>query len=111
MNFEFYNPTRLVFGAGSLVRLGEATSGLGRKALVVTGGGSAKRSGVFDRAIESLKAADVEFAECSGIEPNPRIASVVRGAKIVREQGCDVIVALGGGSTMDASKVIAAAAL
>ncbi|MGE4506555.1 MAG: iron-containing alcohol dehydrogenase [Desulfovibrionaceae bacterium] len=111
MNFEYYNPTRLVFGAGSLSRLGQAVAGLGKKALVVTGGGSVKRSGTFDRAIESLKAAGVGFAECSDVEPNPRIASVARGVKIAREEGCDVIIALGGGSTMDASKVMAAAAL
>ncbi|WP_419787264.1 iron-containing alcohol dehydrogenase [Pseudodesulfovibrio sp.] len=111
MNFDYYNPTRLVFGAGSFSRLGEVAAGLGQKALIVTGGGSVKRNGTFDRAIESLKAAGVDFAECTGIEPNPRISSVARGARIVREQGCDVIIALGGGSTMDASKMIAAAAL
>ena len=111
MNFAFYNPTRLYFGAGSIARLGEVVAGLGRKALIVTGGGSAKRSGAFDRAIESLKAVGVDFAECAGVEPNPQIASVDRGAEIVRREGCDVIVALGGGSTMDASKAIAAAAL
>lgn len=111
MNFEFHNPTRLVFGAGSLARLGEVVSGLGKKALVVTGGGSVKRGGTFDRAIESLKEAGVEFAECAGVEPNPRISSVARGAQTVRDKHCDVVIALGGGSTMDASKVIAAAAL
>ena len=111
MHFEYYNPTRLVFGPGSLSRLGELVASLGKKALIVTGGGSAKRSGTFDRAMASLGEAGVEFAECSGVEPNPRISSVARGAGIVREQGCDVVVALGGGSTMDAAKVIAAAAL
>lgn len=111
MNFEFQNPTRIVFGAGNLSRLGEIVSGYGKKALLVTGGGSVKRSGVFDRAVESLTAAGIDYAECSGVEPNPRITSVARGADIVRVQGCDVIVALGGGSVMDASKVIAAAAL
>jgi len=111
MNFEFQNPTRIIFGAGNLSRLGEVVSEYGKKALVVTGGGSVKRSGVFDRAVSSLKAAGVAFAECSGVEPNPRITSVARGAKIAREEGCDVIVALGGGSVMDASKVISAAAL
>jgi len=111
MNFAFYNPTRVYFGAGSLARLGEVAAGLGKKALVVTGGDSVKRSGVFDRAIESLKAANIDFAECAGVEPNPQIASVARGVATVRGEGCDVIVALGGGSAMDASKVIAAAAL
>ncbi len=109
MNFEFQNPTQLIFGAGSLSRLGEAAKAHGRKALIVTGGGSVKRSGTFDRAVKSLKEAGVAFAECSGVEPNPRIKTVRRGAQIARDEGCDVIIALGGGSTMDAAKVMAAA--
>jgi alcohol dehydrogenase len=111
MNFEFHNPTRLVFGAGVLARLGEVVSAHGRRALLVTGGGSVKRSGIFDRAVASLEAAGVSVKECSGVEPNPRISTVRRGARIAREAGCDVVVALGGGSTMDAAKVMAAAAL
>jgi alcohol dehydrogenase len=109
MNFEFHNPTHLVFGAGTLSRLGEMVSKHGKKALIVTGGGSVKRSGVFDRAVASLKNAGISVVECSGVEPNPRITTVRRGAQIAREAGCDVIIALGGGSTMDASKVTAAA--
>jgi alcohol dehydrogenase len=111
MKFEFRNPTHLIFGAGTLSRLGEVVRNHGKKALIVTGGGSIKRSGVFDRAVASLKDASVTIAECSGVEPNPRITSVARGADIARNEGCDVVIALGGGSTMDASKVIAAAAL
>lgn len=111
MNFEFHNPTRLIFGAGSLARLGEVAGAYGRKALLVTGGGSVKKSGVLDRAKASLAAAGVAVAECSGVEPNPRIASVRRGADTIRREGCDVVIALGGGSTMDAAKVMAAAAL
>ncbi len=109
MKFEFHNPTRLIFGAGSLARLGEVVSQKGKRALVVTGGGSVKRNGAFGRAVASLEAAGVSVAECTGIEANPRITSVARGAQIARDQRCDVVVALGGGSTMDASKVIAAA--
>lgn len=111
MNFEFYNPTKLIFGAGTLSQLGQVTGEYGKKALIVTGGGSIKRSGVFDRAAGSLEDSGISYAECAGIEPNPRITSVARGAKITREEGCDVIIALGGGSTMDAAKVIAAASL
>ncbi|HXK47735.1 MAG TPA: iron-containing alcohol dehydrogenase [Deltaproteobacteria bacterium] len=111
MNFEYHNPTHLIFGAGTLSQLGEVARRYGKKALLVTGGGSVKRSGVFDRAVASLKDAGVSVAECSGVEPNPRITTVRRGAKIARDEGCDVIIALGGGSTMDASKVIAAAVL
>jgi len=109
MNFEFYNPTHLVFGAGALSRLGEVVSKHGKKALMVTGGGSVKRNGTFDRAVASLKGANVSVAECSGVEPNPRITTVRRGAQIARDERCDIIIALGGGSTMDASKVMAAA--
>jgi alcohol dehydrogenase YqhD (iron-dependent ADH family) len=109
MDFEFYNPTRLIFGSGILSRLGELASKHGKKALIVTGGGSVKHSGIFDKAVSSLNAAGVAFAQCDGIEPNPRITSVRRGAQIAKDEGCDVIIALGGGSTMDASKVMAAA--
>jgi alcohol dehydrogenase YqhD (iron-dependent ADH family) len=109
MNIESYNPTRLIFGAGGLSRLGEVTKTYGKKALIVTGGGSVKRNGTFDRAVASLKAAGVAWAECTGVEPNPRITSVKRGAQIARDEKCDVIIALGGGSTMDASKIMAAA--
>ncbi|EKD39159.1 MAG: hypothetical protein ACD_75C00490G0003 [uncultured bacterium] len=109
MNFEFLNPTRLIFGAGTLSRLGEVVSRYGRKALIVTGGGSVKRNGTYDRAVASLKAAGVAFVECEGVEPNPSITTVRRGARIAQEEHCDVIIALGGGSTMDASKIMAAA--
>jgi len=109
MNFEFHNPTHLIFGAGVLSRLGEVVGRHGKKALLVTGGGSVKRSGTFDRAVASLKAAGVAWVECDGVEPNPRISTVRRGAQIARDEHCDVIIALGGGSTMDASKVMAAA--
>ncbi len=111
MDFEFQNPTRILFGAGNLSRLGDVVREYGKKALLVTGGGSVKRSGVLAKAVASLAAAGIEIAECDGIEPNPRITSVARGAAIARKEGCDVIVAIGGGSVMDASKVISAAAL
>lgn len=109
MNIESYNPTRLIFGAGVLERLGEVTKPYGKKVLIVTGGGSVKRNGTFDRATASLKAAGISWAECSGVEPNPRITTVKRGAQIARDEKCDAIIALGGGSTMDASKIMAAA--
>lgn len=111
MKFEFHNPTHLIFGAGTLSQLGDVTCKHGKKALLITGSGSIKRSGVFDRAVASLKDAGVSVLECAGIEPNPRISSVARGADIARSEGCDVVIALGGGSTMDAAKVIAAATL
>jgi len=111
MKFEYLNPTRLVFGAGSLSRLGEMAGTYGKRALLVTGGGSVKRSGTFERARNSLADAGITVFECEGVEPNPRISSVKRGAATARDNACDLIVALGGGSVMDASKVIAAAVL
>lgn len=109
MKFEYHNPAHLVFGAGTLSRLGEIVSSCGKKALIVTGGGSAKRTGILDRALQSLNNAGVVVVECPGVEPNPRLSTVTRGAGIALREECDVVVALGGGSTMDAAKVMAAA--
>lgn len=109
MNFEFQNPTRIAFGAGSLVRLGGFAAKLGKRALMVTGGSSVKRNGVFDRAVKSLSDSGVSISECAGIKPNPRISSVKRGTATARENKCDLVIALGGGSVMDAAKAIAAA--
>jgi alcohol dehydrogenase len=109
MKFDFQNPTRLVFGAGALAKLGKVVRPHGTRALLVTGGGSVKRSGAYERAVASLTGAGVAVVECSGVEPNPRLASVLRGAQLARSEGCDVVIGLGGGSTMDASKVMAAA--
>jgi alcohol dehydrogenase YqhD (iron-dependent ADH family) len=109
MQFEYQNPTRLVFGAGALSRLGEMAGKYGKRALLVTGGGSVKRNGTFDRALKCLKDAGISVYECEGVEPNPRITSVNRGAAIARKNDCDLVIALGGGSVMDAAKVMAAA--
>jgi alcohol dehydrogenase YqhD (iron-dependent ADH family) len=109
MNINYYNPTNLVFGPGVLSNLGELAGKYGKKALIVTGGGSVKRNGTFDRVADSLKVVGISYAECSGVEPNPKITSVRRGAQIARDENCELVIALGGGSVMDASKVIAAA--
>lgn len=109
MNFQYYNPTRLNFGAGKLAELGTVTAKYGKKVLIVTGGSSVKKTGVFDKAVSSLKEAGVAYVECAGVEPNPRITTVDRGAKTAKAENCDVIIALGGGSVMDAAKVMAAA--
>ncbi len=108
MNFEFQNPTKLIFGPGVLAQLGTEARQYGSKALLVTGGGSVKRSGTFDKAAATLAAAGVSFVECTGVEPNPRISTVIRGANLARTSGCDMVIALGGGSVMDAAKVMAA---
>lgn len=109
MKFEYHNPTDVIFESGALARLGEVAGKYGKKAFIVTGGGSIKKSGVFDRAVSSLKDSGVAYAECTGVEPNPRITTVARGAETIRKENCDVVIALGGGSVMDAAKVMAAA--
>lgn len=111
MKFEFRFPTRVVFGPGERARLGREVASLGRRALVVIGGGSVRRSGALDQALASLADAGVAATLFEGIEPNPRLPTVVRGAEAARQAGADVVVALGGGSVMDAAKVIAAAVL
>ena len=95
MNFGFHNPTHIIFGAGSLSRLGEVVCAHGKKALLVIGGGSVKRNGTFERAVSSLEASGVSMVELSGVDPNPRITSVRQGAQIARDNKCDVVVALG----------------
>lgn len=108
MKLEFYNPTRLIFGAGSLTKLGEVVSRYGKKPLLVIGKGSVKKSGAFDRALSSLKMASVTVIEFSGIESNPRLSTVMRAVELAKKEECDVVIGMGGGSVMDASKVIAA---
>jgi alcohol dehydrogenase len=109
MKFTYRNPTQIIFGTGTISQLGEVALSHGKKALLVTGGGSVRKNGTFDKAMASMNAAGITIAECSGVEPNPRLSTVVRGAEIARKEGCEMVVALGGGSTMDAAKVIAAA--
>lgn len=107
-NFEYYVPTRIYFGKGQLKQLSHITE-FGKRVLVVYGGGSVKRSGLYDQVMEQLSAAGVELVkELGDIAPNPRISSVRSGMAICREYALDVILAVGGGSVIDAAKVIAA---
>lgn len=108
MKFQYANPTRLVFGAGSLDRLGAETARMGTRALVVIGGGSIQRSGTLDRALASLKGAGVEATVFEGVEPNPRLTTVAAGGARALDSKAEVVIALGGGSVMDAAKVMAA---
>ena len=111
MNSFVYNiPTKVYFGENQLGHLGEELRKFGRRVLLTYGGGSIKRNGLYDRVIEELHKADLEVFELSGIEPNPRIESVREGVKICKEQGIDVLLAVGGGSTIDATKFMAAGA-
>lgn len=109
-NFVYYNPTKIYFGDQQLSHLAEEVKKHGDKAFLVYGGGSIKKNGLYDRIISLLSGAGIETAECSGIEPNPQYTSVNRAAKICRDAGCQVVIAVGGGSVIDASKVVAQAA-
>ena len=111
MNGFVYNiPTKVYFGENQLGHLGEELSKFGKRVLLTYGGGSIKRNGLYDRVIEELHKAELEVFELSGIEPNPRIESVRKGVAICKEQGIDVLLAVGGGSTIDATKFMAAGA-
>jgi len=107
MKFEFYNPTRVFFGAGMISRLGIEAKKIGKKAFLVIGKGSVKKHGILDKAIKSLEGAGVDFLLFEGIEPNPRLGTVLRAKEALIKSGADMVIGLGGGSVMDASKVIA----
>lgn len=109
-NFTFYNPTKLIFGKGQVEALKEQVPQYGKKVLLVYGGGSIKRNGLYDRVIENLKAVDAEVFELSGVEPNPRLTTARRGVEICKENNIDLILAVGGGSVIDCSKTIAGGA-
>ena len=106
-SFEFYNPTKIIFGNGTIEKTGAAAALWGTKALVVTSRGSLKKLGVLDRVKQSLNNAGIDAWELEGIEPNPKITSVAAGAEICKREGIDVIVAVGGGSVIDCAKAIA----
>lgn len=109
-NFIYDIPVKVYFGPGQLCHLGEELKKYGRRVLLTYGGGSIKRTGLYDAVTAELRKADLEVFELSGIEPNPRIDSVRQGVKICKEQNIDVLLAVGGGSTLDATKWIAAGA-
>ena len=109
-NFIYDIPVKVYFGEGQLSHLGEELRKYGRRVLLTYGGGSIKRIGLYDRVIEELRNAEMEVFELSGIEPNPRIESVREGAQICKDNNIDVLLAVGGGSTIDATKFMAAGA-
>ena len=109
--FTFSIPTVVHFGQGQIEKLGGEIAARSRKVLVVYGGGSVRRGGVFDAAIAQLRNHGVRWAELPGVEPNPRIATVRKGVRLCREEGLDGVLALGGGSVIDCAKGIAAGAL
>lgn len=108
-NFMFYVPTRIYFGKGQISHLSELKN-YGTKVLLVYGGGSIKRNGIYDSAMQILKDAGVSAYELSGVEPNPKIETVRKGVSMCKAEGIDMVLAIGGGSTIDCAKVVAAGA-
>lgn len=107
MKFNYNLPVNLIFGRGRVEELGIEVAKYGKKALIVTGKNSTKKTGLLDKAISLLKEADVEVVIFDKVEQNPLTATAYAGADIAKESKCDVIVGLGGGSIMDAAKAIA----
>lgn len=111
MNSFIYNiPTKVYFGENQLSHLGEELKKFGTRVLMTYGGGSIKKLGLYDKVMDEMKKAGLEVFELSGIEPNPRIDSVRKGAQMCKEHNIDVLLAVGGGSTIDATKFMAAGA-
>ena len=110
LDFTYDIPTKIHFGKDALDFVGEEVKKFSDKVLITYGGGSIKKNGVYDKVISELKNSGVEIFELSGIEPNPRIDSVREGVKIIKENNIGAILAVGGGSTIDASKFMAAGA-
>lgn len=110
MNFSFYNPTRILFGAGELNTLYKQTMPGKKALLLISNGKSTKVNGSLDRTIEQLEKAGIEYAIFDKIMENPYKSVVMEGAAFAKENTCDFILALGGGAVLDASVAIAAMA-
>jgi NADP-dependent alcohol dehydrogenase len=106
-NFIFYNPVKILFGRGQIANIGQEIP-TSAKILLTYGGGSIKRNGVYDQVVKALSGHN--FIEFGGIEPNPRYETLMQAVELVRQEGVDFLLAVGGGSVLDGTKFIAAAA-
>ena len=110
-NFNFRNPTRIIFGKGTELQVGAETAKVAQKVLLHFGGGSIKSSGLYDRVTASLRQAGVEWVELGGVKPNPRLSLVHEGVRLCKEKGLQLVLAVGGGSVIDSAKAIAMGAV
>ncbi|MDN5317553.1 MAG: alcohol dehydrogenase [Thermoanaerobacterium sp.] len=110
-NFDFVCPTKIIFGKETEIRVGEEVKKYSNKIMLIYGGGSIKRTGLYDKVINSLRENHIEYIELSGVKPNPRLSLVNEGIKICRENNIDFILAVGGGSVIDTAKAIAVGVL
>jgi hypothetical protein len=109
-NFNFHVPTKILFGKNKVNELGQEIKQHGSRVLLAYGGGSVKKTGLYDQVVEQLRNNGLFFVELSGIQPNPRITSVREGVRLCREHDLDFVLPIGGGSVIDAAKAIAAGA-
>jgi alcohol dehydrogenase YqhD (iron-dependent ADH family) len=107
-NFNFYAPTKILFGKNKVVDMAPEILKYGNKVLLAYGGGSIKKMGLYQAVVELLAKNNIQFVELAGIQPNPRISSVREGIRLCRENNLDFILAVGGGSVIDCCKAIAA---
>ncbi|WP_271811804.1 iron-containing alcohol dehydrogenase [Clostridium beijerinckii] len=107
MNFNYNLPINLLFGRGRSNEIGTEVAKYGKKALIVTGRNSTKKSGLLDKTIDLLNEAKVQYEIFDKVEQNPLTTTVYEGVDVIKETGCDVVLGLGGGSIMDAAKSIA----
>lgn len=110
-DFIFHNPDKVYFGKNQLAHLPEEILKIGKKILLVYGGGSIKKNGLYGRIMKRMQENEITVFELSGVEPNPRHSTVNKGAAICKKEGIDVVLAVGGGSTIDCCKGIAATAV
>ncbi|MBP1990666.1 iron-containing alcohol dehydrogenase [Paenibacillus eucommiae] len=106
--FQFQNPTKIVFGPDTVEKLGELVQPFGKTVLLVYGSGSIKRTGLYDRVLSQLNGIGAKVLELPNVEPNPRLTTVKKGIEISRTHKVDFILAVGGGSVIDAAKAVAA---
>ncbi len=112
LNFNYYAPTKVVFGKETEKQAGQLIKDFGgSKVLVHFGGNSAKKSGLLDRVIDSLKEAGLTYIELGGVVPNPRLSLVEKGIEICKKENIDFILAVGGGSVIDSAKGISMGAM
>ena len=105
-NFSFMNSTKIIFGESTEQNVGEETKKYSNKVLLHYGGGSIKKSGLYDKVIKSLQDQDIEIFELAGVKPNPRLSLVKEGINICRSNNIGFILAVGGGSVIDSAKAI-----
>jgi len=109
-NFVFENPTKIIFGKGSIAKIGTEVKRFGGRVLMVYGMGSVRTSGVYEQVLNSLKEAGVDIVELPGVKSNPLLSKAKEGIELARSRKVDVVLAVGGGSVIDTAKTIAAGA-